>query len=786
MKRAKIGVNRYYMKVILSFVVFALLLTLLSSVLLYVNYQEYMLKLINQYNQDVLRQVSDHMGEINHNATTNIFYILNNPSARRLLFNKEYRDYDLNQYLFDINIMNNLRLSNPYIHSIYLFNAKENEYSMIGAQTNIGKKEIYDSDVPELIKNYTGTNPVPRIIPYSEYEANREIVVYTYILKDFNAIETNLPYTIIINVYADALFSLNISSKQESGMPNEIFCITPKGQVVASQDQDIIMKDISGLPYIAELLETDIDEGYFLYKEKNDKKILVFTKSPILDWILVYVIPYGNVSHMLDNVRAITIILFTIILIIGSLCAYFISKNLYRPIEQLKKAVKGKSPFNTENEKRLNEIEFLEQQFEQMQFELEEIGKKNRKSAQYTKSSILLNILKGAVPDEQEANQVFQQFNIPLAIERPTYMILFQIDNYEKDYTKRFSSSQQALYKFALNNLTCEITGDKFLACGSVDPGEDFVVTIISIENEDVHDDEIRDSLKQCIQKIQKAYHDLVQISISGFISRKCGNLYEIRAAYLETVNLSRQRFVYGHGCILSVEEHGIGESFENIVNEKQTDELISSLKSGNAKLAEQIFISIKSCWSRAGYESIHYGIDYIFYSVVQLVMSIEAMSRVKFNIDFMEYYDRIKKSETFDISIIAFRQLFQDVAFAIDDMKGGKTDIIVQKVNRFIEENYMIDHLSVNNIADHVALSPHYINRVYKLNTGSSIADYIKNFRLEKAIYLLKHTEFTVDEILQKIGWHTKEYFYIVFKKQFGMTPGEFRASMQLQEPGG
>ncbi|WP_308637180.1 response regulator [Paenibacillus silvisoli] len=91
----------------------------------------------------------------------------------------------------------------------------------------------------------------------------------------------------------------------------------------------------------------------------------------------------------------------------------------------------------------------------------------------------------------------------------------------------------------------------------------------------------------------------------------------------------------------------------------------------------------------------------------------------------------------------------------------------------------YIKDHLhgdiSLQAIADHTHFHPVYVSKLYKQETGETLSDYIHRVRMETAAYLLKQSDLKVYQIAQQVGLEST-YFNKVFKKQFAMTPQDFR----------
>ena len=83
--------------------------------------------------------------------------------------------------------------------------------------------------------------------------------------------------------------------------------------------------------------------------------------------------------------------------------------------------------------------------------------------------------------------------------------------------------------------------------------------------------------------------------------------------------------------------------------------------------------------------------------------------------------------------------------------------------------------------MADHVDMSAAYLGRIFKQLTGTSFTDYLMKYRLDAACDLLLHSGKTVNEISDAVGFTNSSYFYIVFKKNLGCTPSQYRKQNEL-----
>lgn len=94
--------------------------------------------------------------------------------------------------------------------------------------------------------------------------------------------------------------------------------------------------------------------------------------------------------------------------------------------------------------------------------------------------------------------------------------------------------------------------------------------------------------------------------------------------------------------------------------------------------------------------------------------------------------------------------------------------------------KSYVIDHynseLSIKEIADFVHLSPEYLTRLFKKETGVTLKDYIIECRISTAKDLLANSSLSISMIASEVGYHNFSYFAYLFKKLEQVTPREYR----------
>lgn len=86
---------------------------------------------------------------------------------------------------------------------------------------------------------------------------------------------------------------------------------------------------------------------------------------------------------------------------------------------------------------------------------------------------------------------------------------------------------------------------------------------------------------------------------------------------------------------------------------------------------------------------------------------------------------------------------------------------------------DYIICHLHnrilLEDTAEYLKISPEYLSRLFKKETGTSFSEYVNKLKIEEAASLLLYTEYSDTEISNLLAFSSQSYFIKVFRKYMG-----------------
>lgn len=98
----------------------------------------------------------------------------------------------------------------------------------------------------------------------------------------------------------------------------------------------------------------------------------------------------------------------------------------------------------------------------------------------------------------------------------------------------------------------------------------------------------------------------------------------------------------------------------------------------------------------------------------------------------------------------------------------------VVARINRCIEQSVESYDLSLTGLARMIGFNPSYLSRFYRINTGRKLSEQIDAAKLQHAKRLLAGGEL-IKNVAERTGFASPSAFILFFKRNTGMTPGQF-----------
>ncbi len=135
--------------------------------------------------------------------------------------------------------------------------------------------------------------------------------------------------------------------------------------------------------------------------------------------------------------------------------------------------------------------------------------------------------------------------------------------------------------------------------------------------------------------------------------------------------------------------------------------------------------------------------------------------------------------SELLSLSGLGKLQYFEKVVTEWFDlyakMQSESFNAITLSALEHLQKSYALD-LSLENVAGTINVTPQYLSKLFKDDTGVTFKEYLTELRIETSKKLLKAGDHSIKDICFKVGYNDTNYFIRAFKKFEGITPKDYQ----------
>lgn len=237
--------------------------------------------------------------------------------------------------------------------------------------------------------------------------------------------------------------------------------------------------------------------------------------------------------------------------------------------------------------------------------------------------------------------------------------------------------------------------------------------------------------------------------------------------------------------------ERQLNNSMDNMENSNLHNsyhfemELYQHIKNGNVKKLEEFFNSNKIHLNEG--KMAHSPLRHSKNIFISLLSRVGFMAAIPSGVDVEKTYQLIDFYAQECEQLQSIEEINNLAYIMVTDFcqRAGETHIpdgISQEVYRCM--NYIRSHtnepISVDDVVDQVHRSSSYMMKRFKEELGIHIGAFITRCKLEEAKSLLTYTDKSLAEISNYLCFSSQSYFQNTFKKQYDVTPMQYRKKTQ------
>lgn len=344
-----------------------------------------------------------------------------------------------------------------------------------------------------------------------------------------------------------------------------------------------------------------------------------------------------------------------------------------------------------------------------------------------------------------------------------------------------FEENDTELVKFAVLNISQEIIAKH--SFGEVFFHDENLAIIAGFR--DSEKTSVLNKSFSVLEEIRQNVEKYLKINITIGLGSICNSLVRLRDSYKTALTALDYKLVIGGDKVIFIEDLEPQTADNVVFDEGKEKTLISGIKFGTQKdvieAVDALFNDISGI--KASFT------EYQLY-LIEIAASISRLTR-DFQLDAGEIfglgsslYEEIFKFKTVNEVRNWVEEICIKLMKHISSKRQNTTEMLLEKAKDYILSNYGEDDLSIQKLANHLHISPSYLSLIFKKDAGVTFLKYLVSIRLEAAKDLLRSSDLKTTEIAERIGYPDINYFSYFFKKNFGMSPREYRNNfMQKKE---
>lgn len=398
----------------------------------------------------------------------------------------------------------------------------------------------------------------------------------------------------------------------------------------------------------------------------------------------------------------------------------------------------------------------------------ERIARTLRENLPQLRGNLLAELLLGKRYAAEELRNKMAMLSVPGYYGQPFALMLVRLD----DPFHNYDPHSLALVEYAVSNIAEELFVPDFELWHGKDI-HNYLVFLAKHTDDQADSSDLQQTLESKAGQLSEAINTFLRGSATVLISRTGTFPGDLASMYGGTLAALRRRIGDMSNLILSVSDSDPEETEPDSVSSLyELPTLAHLLEAGQWSLAEQ---RIKRIIDELRTE------DHLleaYFSIASAISSFTHKNRRRLADLLGTGYNKLMTGVPFhnakqllDWSMDLLRKLNCETETERQDSRAK----LIADVRQYVEQ-HLGEDVSLTAIAKHVYLHPVYISKIYKMETGENVSDYVYRVRMERAVRLLLDTSDKIYEIAAQLGYQRAHSFIHVFKKHTGLTPQEYR----------
>ncbi|MDQ0719632.1 AraC-like DNA-binding protein [Paenibacillus sp. W4I10] len=683
--------------------------------------------------------------------------------AGRIAYDKHLTPYMVQHPYYSleaIQALANYKASSSIAEDLLLyFHNDSNIYSYRGlANLDVTFDSLYQFEHwnPEELRQDLNETRQPLVRPAENVKVNSRMESMLVMLVPVKPNDPFLYGTVVYLMKESNLTGVMDSILSDFSGSSYIF--SPSGEVLTANSHGISLPQ-DEIEHLATL-----EPGIHNLKMNGEQYSVVSVQSEENGWTYVTTMPSFQFFSRVAHVQTLILIVFCITVITGIAAALLLAKRQYHPIRDLMDKMRGSGD---DASKLRNEWEWIRQTLHSYSVKIDF-------QEPFVRNQCMLLLLKHGKPDDPEIEQMILSagFRHPQGQGLYFSAILSWDDTLSDDMSwQERHLLQNILSNVCLPGTNAQIFGVEFSV-------KDQFALIISLPGD--AEKPIHNQLEQVIEAIQAVIREHSQLSLSIGVGTAYRDLARLNQSFIEAATALEHRIIQHSGQVTYFEQlaelnPSASESFW--ISRKSMLKLEQSLKQGNESVTVQLITeTIHTIKNEPLQVHLLRCICFDLLNAFLRTASELGMNEVFANMPELTSFETLEELESRLLCLAA------DICAKVELNTKTSESTLMDDILAYVDQQFADYTLSLEHVALKFAISTSYLSRSFKEKTGRNFSQYIWQRRVDEVMRLLENTSAPLKEIIEQVGYMDAPNFIRKFKKEIGLTPGQYRKEHALR----
>jgi two-component system response regulator YesN len=553
----------------------------------------------------------------------------------------------------------------------------------------------------------------------------------------------------------------------------EVMILDHNGIVIAHSNSVNVGKDWRGVKELQSLFNTTDAVGDYRSRSNGDIGV-TYRKSSYNGWIYVSISPVKLITKDSEVIKWYTYTACILIVLVTILLSWLVSRKMYSPISRLYSFLTEKQEVST-GERRYDELQYIGSQVHEMFDAKHRLTGIIEGQQRHVDELFIIKLYQGEI----RAREIHDHMNeiAGARIWHHICVIAVQIDTLEGT---RYGEKDEDLLLYVINNMVGEIVQ----ASERLNPVVMHQTQVTLIGNLGLSEELFKQHINEIAAEIRSKVDEYLQLNVSVGISRFYSTVESAQGAYRDATEALKYTIRLGPGSIIHiVDAEPEGTILSHIPDEVRQD-LLDAIKLADFARADLLLDTyLHDIFNeKVGHREYFIPLTSLLLDLMRMAQSIggtivSQQNGEKSLIDQLYTLKSIKEIELW------FREyLIYPLIELFEKKRKYQYAKISDQMLAMIHEEAETD-LTLDLCASRLGYHPDYIRGVFRKEVGENFSDYLSNYRLQLAKDMLVHTEMKIWEIAERLCYNNSQNFIRYFRKQVGITPGQYRENKLSKE---